>query len=297
MSPQSHSRNSRPTRRSLRTFGECVTAGVDYITLTCKSNDGYDRLADAAARLLRSELDRGEKLSSWRFQNFDGRTAGSVQAGSDGPTFLLRLSGVLAYRHWKEVLPFATNVSRLDLQSTVRLNINDSNFAEQCEAHALKFERAHNHGRQIELRRHSTKGKTVYVGSPQSDRYIRIYSKGRESGLPEFQGCWRGEIQFGKKMAWSMSQQLHDWVSQETFAQKVVFESFRKIGVPWQGLYAKEVLLASPPRPKNTLERKLTWLETQVQPTIKRLMDHYPLEVIMSKLGLGPNCDEGDDTQ
>lgn len=297
MTAKSSVQASRRSRAAQGPFGPCVTAGVDYITLTCKSVDGYDRLSEIAARLLRTELDQGERLSSWRFMNFDGRTAGSVQAGTDGATFLLRLSGVTAFHHWQEVLPLATNVSRLDLQSTVQLEIDGTNFAEQCESQALRFEAKHKHGRQIELRRNSAKGKTVYIGSPQSDRQIRIYDKGRESGLPAYNKCWRAEIQFGSKLAWSMSQQLHEWTWQDIFAAKVVFESCARAGIVWKQLLAKEVLLSGPARPRRRLETKLTWLTNQVRPTILQLLDHYPRSVVMDALGLGDGPDRGDKTK
>lgn len=267
-------------------FGEVVCAGVDYITITSREVDGYALLSEYAARWLREELDRGHKLSSWYFRGFEGRTAGSVQAGSDGPTILIRLSGRYAWEYWPIALKYSTNVSRLDIQSTVRLRSVPPSFAEMCESQALRYEDEHRCNRQVELRRNSATGKTVYIGSPKSDRRIRIYDKGKESKLTEFKDCWRAEVQFNNHLAKRMAHQLTEWCSQGTFAEQTVFSSLARCGVTWAPVLAKPVLLAGPPRPRSSLEKKLTWLESQVQPTIKLLLEHYGPTKVLEALGL-----------
>src|SRR6185503_9141941 len=193
--------------------------------------------------------------------------------------------GRVAYDHWPTVGKYATNASRLDVQSTVRINMPTIHFAERCESQALRFEEKHKQGRQIELRRNSKKGKTVYVGSPKSDRLIRIYDKGKESKLAEFESCWRAECQFNKRLAWTMLDRLRNWQCQSTFAQRVVVDSLEKTGIRWKAILAKPESLRMPARPESRLEQKLTWLKSQVAPTVSLLLEHYDLETIMRSLG------------
>lgn len=279
----------RNSNRNSGVFGETVCAGIDYITVSCAANPGYDLLSEFVATLLREEIDRGNLMSHWFSMGYEGRTAGSVQAASNGPTLLIRLSGQAAYKHWSYVAKHATNCSRLDVQSTVRLLFNSPNFAEMCESQALRFEEKHNQGRQVELRRNSKTGKTLYVGSPKSDRRIRVYDKGKESKLAEFQNCWRAEVQFNNRLAWTMLNRLKEWQCQGTFAQRTVFDSCDRSGLRWKSILARPESLRMPARPVSRLEQKLTWLKAQVRPTVELLLQHYAQEDIMDALGISGN--------
>jgi hypothetical protein len=267
-------------------FGETVCAGIDYITATCAANPGYDLLSEFVAVLLREQLERGERLSHWFGLGYEGHTAGSVQAASNGPTLLVRLSGATAYEHWPTVAKYATNVSRLDVQSTVRLKRPPLTFAEMCESQALRFEEEHKQGRQVELRRNSKLGKTLYVGSPKSDRRIRVYDKGAESKLDQYRDCWRAEVQFNNKLAWAMLNRLKDWQCPSTFAQRVVVDSLARSGIQWKAILARAESLRMPAQRKSTLERKMIWLQSQVRPTVKVLLEHYTEDDIIEALGL-----------
>lgn len=295
MQPQDAETDVRNSVRSRGLFGETVCAGIDYITASCNSNPGYDLLSEYAARWLVAETDRGNAMTHWYSMGYEGRTAGSVQIASNGPTLLVRLSGAVAYEHWTTVVKYATNVSRLDVQSTVRLQHPPATFAEMCESQALRFEEKHKQGRQVELRRNSKTGKTLYVGSVKSDRRIRVYDKGSESKLPELIDCWRAEVQFNKSLAWTMTNRLKEWQCPSTFAQRVVVDSLKKTGIRWKPVLARPESLRMPAPPRSTLQKKLTWLEVQVRPTVRSLLSHYSQLDIMVALGLDSNSEKGED--
>lgn len=265
---------------------ELVDCGFDYLTATSntqKSNSFFDALG---SQLLAMEQGFGSDVVSWGMSGFSGLTSGQVQYATNGQMRMLRVSGALAQQHWKRIAKRATNVSRADLQTTYRLKVPKVHLAEACERQAKRFEATHNHGRQIELRRNTAKGKTVYVGSRKSDRLIRIYDKGLQSQLDPAGTVWRAEIQFNRKLAQlATTQALDQQIDPACVARSVVSELTR-VGIVWWSSSVGSSLKASSAQIRRSSDMRLSWLTSQVKPTVQKLIDAGREKELLDALGL-----------
>jgi DNA relaxase NicK len=182
----------------------------------------------------------------------------------------------------------ATNFSRIDYQSTVRMSRQTPNFAEQLERCAKAFKRRHNSKFEIELRRNDARGKTLYLGRRASERFIRVYDKAAESRLPDYELCWRAEVQYAGALANRRASQYTFGRSDPVLCHSVVLFELARRGISWMRLperlcFADEAQFK---RKSTTNARRLEWLRTQVRPTVEKLIDAGALEEVRSVLGI-----------
>lgn len=259
---------------------------VDYITATSAERESIDCLSQYAAGWLRSEENAGCMLNAFYLQGYSGFSCGSVQAGSKGGSFLVRLSSYQASQHWRTVLEYATNVSRLDLQSTLQFKVDQPRFAESCERRARFYAKEHNVRREVELRRNSKKGNTLYVGNRLSDRFIRIYDKRKESKLEHYERCWRGEIELKRALANDQAIMLATSEDENADISRLVLKAMLRVGIPWQGAEGKALACALRQRSRGSTDRRLAWLRTQVRPSVAQLLEILPRAEVLEALGL-----------
>jgi hypothetical protein len=117
-------------------------------------------------------------------------------------------SGELAAAHSSFFIGLAGNVSRLDLAVTLRDDDIDRDWTEialrQCsfdgrvDSGLLKTHRIEG----------TPDGRTLYIGSRSSDRYIRIYDKTAESKGVYPERSWRWEIEYKKPRAGMVAARL-----------------------------------------------------------------------------------------
>src|SRR3989304_8119925 len=100
---------------------------VDWLTLTFREGGPWVAARLAAEHALDREKEDGADESVLRFQGYDGPQAGRVGVGVRDDGGLLRLSGELADAGLRDLLPLASNVSRIDLAVTVKLPPNYPN--------------------------------------------------------------------------------------------------------------------------------------------------------------------------
>lgn len=189
-----------------------VDWGVDYVTATCNEKSLARRIGTLAELWLASEQAAGNTVREWSGYGYFGLASGSVQFGSRADSVLVRVTGPSAQTKVGDVLRLATNVSRIDCQSTVRLVDRSFKLAEYVERRARRVSRAEPRPFAVRLLRDSMSGNTVYLGRRMSDRFIRIYDKGTESKESALEGCWRAEVQYNNRAAMqtAMAYQEHN---------------------------------------------------------------------------------------
>jgi DNA relaxase NicK len=172
--------------------------------------------------------------------------------------------------------------SRIDLTITAMLDKVDNNVAL----------RAYN-GLQEQRKMKTTYivnnrgGATFYSGSRSSRRFGRVYDKGAESGnVPGL--VWRYEVEYKKPISDAIYALVNRKGAKRDVIRDEVTAYFASIGIeipgsPTTGYDAMEV-----PRNLTNMEKKLQWLEKQVQPAIRRLVDEGYLAEIYQALGLEP---------
>src|SRR6185369_14006468 len=101
--------------------------------------------------------------------------------------------------HWRRIYEQCRNVSRFDLQLTVTQGEDPMWTTRRHLRELQRYSKAHNNRPKCEYRVDTHGGMTVYSGSNQSLRYLRIYDKQRESKLDQWHGATRYEVQFNGK--------------------------------------------------------------------------------------------------
>lgn len=269
------------------TSATVVSAGCDYITATTHDKDGFNHFTKLATWLLRDEERQGCDVSPFFCGGFSGWSCGSIQAAVYQDWFMVRLSGAHAWRYWRDVAEAATNVSRFDVQSTIRLPHNDPSLAERFEALALDHEKKVRRRREIELRRNSARGNTLYIGRRVSDRFTRIYDKKAESKLDHYDACWRAECELKRKLAKSASTQMLRSQDEYLTANGMVQSWLAELGLPWPTLSARtQAVLAGMPEIRRFPNRRVEWLRSHVRKTVGALVNEGKLEEVLKALDL-----------
>jgi DNA relaxase NicK len=271
------------------------SATVDYITATTGERKANTWLAGFGERLLRQEMAAGNDTSSFWLHSLAGLSCGSVQLATSMDRVMIRLSSHLAAKYWQRVAQRASNISRLDLQTTIHVPGAESKLAARLERRALRYVDQHDSRLTVELRRNNRTGQTLYLGSRTSDSFSRIYDKGKESKLPELKDHWRGELELHRAQAMSAATVLLD--SEDTDAQLSVFvqQHLQRRGVTWPALKSDSQLVAQLPisqRVQSSRDRKLMWLRSQVAPTIRKLLVHMDQDELMHVLGFDASDQE-----
>lgn len=268
-------------------FDKLVNINVDWITATCRDGPSIRRLQTQAELWMHDELRAGNECLEWSSHGYAGLSCGSVQLGKRHDGLLVRVTGIDAQLKAPLVVQYASNVSRIDLASTVRLKVGQKWFAESCEREARRHKKKHNLVHQVELRRNTNTGNTVYLGRRISDRFIRVYDKGAESKLEEFSGCWRAECQYNNKLAWSIANDAAREEWDLAWIHNVVQAELERKGVSWfQPLERAPNNLTQAPKKLPTNSSRLLWLEAQVAPTVQRLIESGMRDEVLRALNL-----------
>lgn len=279
---------------------EVVDAGVDWLTASTTGKSRFKRASSRAEELLQRERDKGNEIRRVTVEGYAGFACGQVFAGALGGTLLTRLSGVVAAQNWKEVYADSTNVSRLDLQATVRYTPHVARVAERVERDVLKRLGDSKRPLDVGLMRSRRKGSTCVIGRRVSDRYARVYDKHRESGNDEMQRCWRWEIEYKRGLAKAQAEQLYHEAEPEALICSTLAQTFHTYGAVrlWPTIRRLDCCVRHVP--DSTSTRSLGWLRAGVSKTVLKLLDAGMLPDVLDALGLSqhvtvnPQQPEGD---
>lgn len=274
-----------------RLSGVCIDAGVDWITATYKRENGLDEPRDIALGLAEVEQSAGEIGRPLSWKGYEGFQCGHLLYGERMDGCVVQLSGFRAGSHWMRLYRCASNVSRIDLQGTFRIDgpvgPSITNHFREMKKHASMFKRAP----QPALFIGRDDSRTVYSGSPASDRKGRIYDKGAESGMDHFQNSVRYEVVLTSKRAMGAAHQLSSRCSDLPAIARTALAFFEHRGAYVEPLTTSLTDCVSietsavRARPSDC-ERSLTWLTNSVSPSVKRLVDRGYLQQVLEALNL-----------
>lgn len=268
----------------MSTNEKMLAAGIDWYTGTARDDEtgmiwweNYQRHRDEVGSLSITEKPFKNK---W----YNGLTCDGLTWGySPGLGYIIIAKGQLAGKTWDHILPHAARVSRIDLQVTVGLSEPNLNLA---SAYMPKVERQGK--RKMTLVQNHTGGQTLYIGSRQSDQFGRIYDKGVQLGQFKPGYCWRYEVEVKKpradKVVHNMFEALRDGARPVEEVVQYVWHWFNNRSCsPIFAVDDRRQVIIEVGKRISTVDTKLTWLRTQVAPTVQRLMSEgHHLEVIDS---------------
>lgn len=268
-----------------------VETGIDYLSMSVpiSSPQHAEWFNKCILHICRVQAE-GNELRAGSFKGYDGYFCGKSFAGQRSDGSYLRVIGGGADSVFSELHEQDAHYSRLDIQVTCRIEPFDLNYVERCEsaANSANSLLPDNRQREVSLRRDNRSGRTLYIGVRSSPVYCRIYNKESKSTDEHYTHCWRYEAELHNDMSTMIAHRLAA-ADKGIYAMisSLVYQTFndRGISCPW----TKEMERAALPplkRADSDVDKKLTWLRTQVQPSVQFLLDMTSRDIVLEALGL-----------
>ena len=273
------------------TLGEVIDAGIDYISLTMPNTNPNIQAWTLAANAYLQEISAtGIEMNESRRLGYEGLAVGGSFVGVRERDTAAIYSGERAKSGFDRLYRPDTHVSRIDMQVSFRFNVTANNIAQVARNSVQRANQRISGARQrnATLMEDLRGGATCYVGTRTSEQFARIYNKDAESGKPEYERVWRYEVQLKNKLAVKLAEQLSAGVYQRSNHALVFVKqwlSHRGVSTPWKS-DAELLPLPKVTQQSTQLEEKLTWLRTQVRPTLRVLLKYGLRDAILEALGL-----------
>jgi hypothetical protein len=261
------------------------SAGIDWITCTQSREFPEKRLRDIAFDLLEEEETAGNKCSSWSSRGYRGYQAGGVRIGVRPDSWCVQLSSSVARLNWKRVYEERTNLSRIDVQTTIQFETPQPYIIKTLHRDALEPHKRPGRPSERRLISSSTRGDTLYIGRRISQVYLRAYDKGVEQKSQPAGTLLRYEAELKGDRARQIAASIYKASSEHETSHALISRLFRRehVRTPASTL---EWQLDSLSLREPDATRKLAWVRSSVAPSIKFLLLHVERDEIMDALGL-----------
>jgi len=257
---------------------EMMAAGLDWLGLSLKRDDDKALLLPVRwARAIDNIIDDGHILKERSLYGYKGWSAGGSFMGERDDGQYIQVTGHYANEYFVQCYDTRCDVTRIDIQVTVRTERYMADVATDAESEANEANKKLSPARRrrVLLMRGNDGGGTLYIGSATSNQRCRIYNKDIQSEDPQYERCWRYEVIYRNDLADQAAKLLYDnraTLAMTSAAMVTAWLTERGITVPWGMNDIKMVIPKSKTLPSD-IERKLKWLQTQVAPTVKLLTD------------------------
>lgn len=264
-----------------------IESAVDYITCTTTHGKETAIMITKAEKMAFREMESGNEVSGWKQSGYSGWKVGQVAFGTRDQEGMVQLSGATAGYDWFDIYQWAERVSRIDVQETYRVPFDVTRHVIAQFKRANRYSDKHNLHHVNDIWAGNDGGATAYLGSPKSEKRMRIYNKRVESKLDHYDGCVRYELQCRDDSARLVARRITDSASTQSMISGVLREFARGRGcrLPGHGDRGLTNLLSAPRRPSDC-ERVLEWLRVQVAPSIHVLFRHGLSDEFVASLAL-----------
>lgn len=262
-----------------------VSIGCDYLTVTAPESRGMNTLHSYASDLFRTQADFGFQSKPWGMAGFKGWKCGSVEIGVRDSDVMVRLHSDSAFRNWRRCVELCSNVSRLDLQATIQVTDGPTERIDEHRAQARLHSKENYDKPIVRWTADHKGGYTLYLGARSSICFGRIYDKYQHTKLDHYRDCVRFEVQYHNKLASRLAMDLAAESSPIPRIGSHLTRFFRARRVPLN-LPGDNRATIRCPRNKTDDDRQLEWLQTQVRPSVLRLISRDRGEDVFRALGL-----------
>lgn len=245
--------------------------GVDYLRLTATDHEPFPAWDAILLPEYLAEEQAGKKpIYRWML-GYYGRMGEHCFLGKNDTGCMIQLSGGLAWDRWYDAGNHSPRCTRMDLQVTWPVDDDPGLYIRLMYEDGKAFPNANGRPPALQLTDTPTGAKMLTVGSRQSMLYGRMYDKGRESKIPEYDGCVRWEIEVKAEEARDLNAYMREHKSEASTTRAIVKDFWSRRGMtPFWDTY--EGMQGKPPvKRTRTIDTKLAWLKTQVAPTLKYL--------------------------
>jgi hypothetical protein len=264
---------------------EFESAGVDWITATAQKGSTRWDMTEYARHERERLMDAGASIKNgYRLGYFGWQTDGFFHGQREGGSIVVA-SGAVAHQCYRSILNVSDNISRLDLQVTLKTPVEKPNLAAHAY-HVLKSgSPAKVKVRNVTYIETQPQGATTNMGRRKSDSYGRIYDKATESGVGEPRSRWRYEVEFKRHRALALATDLLRYDLPSIMATQVVFEWFDTRGVT--PIFTPDGLSCPhEPSPSSAKRDVLMWFEQSLSVTVRKAVRYYGLARVLESLKL-----------
>lgn len=218
------------------------------------------------------EMEAGNEVITWKMSGYAGWQVGQVIYGTRCEEGLVQLSGATAGFDWFDIYQLCDRVTRFDVQETYRLPSDPTKHVLRQLRRANDYSERKNLHHVNDLWERNDGGATAYLGSPKSERRMRIYNKHVESKLDHYKGCVRYELQLRDDSARLVAARVGSGKDCQTVIRQVVqrFAQGRGIHAP---TFRDSGMPIGLPHKKPDCQVTLEWIEKAVGPSIRLLLE------------------------
>lgn len=278
-------------------MGSIIEAGIDYIAMSMPSDlRGIQAFEASCYRALDLIAQHGNIGRPGSFQGYEGLWVGGAFVGSRPDGVHCHIPGSWAGKLWSQLHTDGVKYSRFDLQVTYQFDEPRPNYGHEMRlaARAVNDLRPTKQKRKIRYVGEDEGGYTLYVGSRGSNHFCRLYDKGAETQEELYINSWRFEAELHGNAATQAAQYVWSGSKgQARIAASTCWRYFNDRGIlpPWTK-EDEDNAVQPQTQPQTDIERKLHWLETQVRPTITKLLEILPRDILDKALGIGGSTEE-----
>lgn len=247
---------------------------VDWFQLSWpKKDEAYYGAAFYEKQL---ELQRaGFPIRPDRRAQYRGGTASGVFAGSSEQGGFVEARGAVANACFQGARALGGGrCSRIDIQITIQLGASNEGIAAACGAATMERYKAGKRGapKVCPIIGQEGAGWTQYLGAPSSNKMARVYDKGAQKGLAKPGLVWRFELQYRRRYAQKVYEQLCSLDAYQVYIAQVIRGQFISWGIDidFGDLAPCEVVFGR--KPQTDDEKALAWLRVQIGPSVARLL-------------------------
>jgi hypothetical protein len=261
-------------------------AGVDWITATARAGPRANEMYAVGDRQLALQECLLQQSRAGSRHQYVIWGCGDARVGIRDKDILVELVGEAARMHWREVAQAADNVSRLDIQTTIRFDPAEPEHGSEIYAGlcAENVDRARPRWLSAVLK--DERAETIFVGSPRSERRLRLYDKAAQDPQGGYDGSWRYEVQLRDESALDMALRLLLQRDVPAAVAASVSAYLRKHGIEPRFTADGTPQWVSQRRNETSDERKLRWLREQVFQTVRGLAERGYGTEALSALGV-----------
>lgn len=187
-----------------------VSTGIDWLTASARRSERWKELRELGYQIVESEAALGNDTRRLHAQGYVGWSSGGASYGVRGDGAFLQMRSDVARERWHEAMPFASNVSRIDVQHTLELEPADPIFVKRQFQRAQKARAKRGRSAALCLIDGLERGRTLNIGRRTSDRYGRVYDKGLESKCAPAGKLIRFELEVKGKQSMPLAIRLAD---------------------------------------------------------------------------------------
>lgn len=271
-----------------------VSVGIDWLTVTAREGEQREKLLERGVDLLMEDASEGNRVRPFRMGRFYGGKARHVGVGEWDGRVLVVVGGGKADAVAAELLALAQNVSRLDLQVSVRQEPYDADLAKRTWEEARAERLIEGRPARYDLYARRGEGTTLYIGSGKSRYLARLYERFAKTKDEADRDVWRYEVEAKRERAKQAADLWRAAANPGVFTEGYVYAHFANRGVT-PVFQADHPFTPSPlPEVESDAARSLAWLRSSVKPAIRRLEQWGEAEAALRALGIVAESSDDD---